>query len=251
MILSDLAKRASKFATDNSPTILTGIAVAGTVMTAYLAGKASYKAADVIEGERLMALPEKLEFKDKVRAVWTLYIPAVGTGLLTVTCIIGANRIGARREAAMAAAYVLGEKAFDEYRKKVVEKIGDKKEELIRAEVVQDRVNANPPNQLLIAGSGSVLCYEAFTGRYFISDVEALRKAENVINHRLIHDNYVSLSDFYDEVGLAHTSVSDDLGWNLDKMLELHFTAVLTELDKPCVSIEFTAVPIRGYHRVQ
>ena len=46
-----LAKTAEKFVIDNSPAILSGLAVAGVVSTAYLAAKASFKAALVIDAD--------------------------------------------------------------------------------------------------------------------------------------------------------------------------------------------------------
>ena len=251
MNFPELLKRAEKLITDNSPGILTGIGVAGTIVTAYLAGKASFRAAEIIEEAESVneILIRPLTPKEKVDLVWKLYIPTVGIGTATVICIIGANRVGARRAAAVAAAYSLTEKAFEEYRSKVIEKIGEKKEETIRADVAADRIRENPPSQLIVADSTSVICYEAFTGRYWTCDVETLRSAENEINRRIIHDNYASLSDFYELVGLPNTSVSDEIGWNLDKMLDLRFSSVLMEAtQRPCLSVEFTTVPIRHHN---
>jgi hypothetical protein len=184
-----------------------------------------------------------------VPLVWTLYIPPVTTGLLTVTCIIAANRIGNRRAAAIAAAYSLTERAFEEYRNKVVERIGERKEELVRADIAQDRLNENPPSsrEVLMIGPGDVLCMEGLTGRYFNSNVETLRGAENQINACIIHDMYASLSDFYDLIGLQHTDISDEMGWNVDKMLDLHFASAIAPDGRPCISFSFRVVPIRNY----
>jgi len=251
------AVKTEKFIADNSPAILSGLAVAGAVTTAYLAGKASFRFAELSanlvdqDGSRIhLDARGKWEFLMEER-LWELYIPAVGTGLATVTCIILSNRISNRRAAAVAAAYSLTERAFTQYREKIIEKMGDHREELARAEIVQDQVNLIPPNEALFEGSESALCRDAFTGRYFLCDMETLRKAQNDINYRLIHDYYVSLSDFYDLIGLEHTSMSDDVGWNVDKMLDLKFVAVMTPMGRPCISVDFTAVPIRGYDRIQ
>lgn len=251
MAFSTLLKRTERLITNNSPAILTGLGAAGVVVTAYLTGRASIKAYKLIEDEwsyKRIAMGDP-SFKEKVELVWTLYIPPVTTGLLTVTCIIAANRIGDRRAAAIAAAYSLTERAFEEYKNKVVEKIGERKEELVRADIVQDRLNENPPSsrEVLMIGTGDVLCLEAFTGRYFQSNVESLRAAENQINANIIHDMYQSLSEFYDLIGLQHTSVSDDIGWNADKMMNLKFTSAIAPSGQPCLSVEFRVVPIRNY----
>ena len=252
MAFSTLLKRTERIIADNSPAILTGIGVVGVLSTAYLTGHASIKAMRILDHEEkilVVAREPELTPKEKVQKVWKLYIPAVSTGLLTVTCIIAANRIGNRRAAAIAVAYSLTEKAFDEYRNKVVEKIGERKEELLRADIAQDSINKNPPSsgEVIMIGSGDVLCLEAFTGRYFTSNIESLRSAENQINAVIIHDMYASLSDFYDLIGLQHTDFSDEVGWNVDKMLDLHFASAIALDGRPCLSFSFRVVPIRNY----
>jgi len=251
MPLSELLKRSQKFVLDNSPTILTTIAVTGTLTTAYLTGKATVQAIEIIREEQLER-HSPLDHKDKVKLVWKEYIPPATTVLVTIACIILSNRIGNRRAAALAAVYAISEKAFEEYKLKVIESIGAKKEQGLRDELAQERITRNPvgTKEVIIAGSGSVLCNEAFTGRYFISDMETLRKAQNDINHQVLNDSYASLSDFYDLISLPHTSNSDDVGWNSDKLLELQFSATLTEDGRPCISVEFVVSPVRHYFRL-
>jgi len=257
MTLSNWAKRAEKLIADNSPAILSAIAVTGTITTAVLAGRASYKAAEIIGDDILRQKEEEVgqarhyrTYRQDVELVWKLYVPAVGTGVLTVACIVGANRIGTRRAAAMAAAYSLSEKAFVEYKDKVIEKMGETKEQKVRDAIAQDRVDANPVStrEVIITGSGDVLCYDSITGRYFESNVETLRKAQNDINYQILATNYATLHEFYSLIGLPSTLYSSEVGWNNDNMLELEFTTVLSEEGKPCLSVNYKTYPIRGYY---
>jgi hypothetical protein len=245
--LNDVAHRAAKLAADNSPAILTALSVTGAVTTAYLTGKASFRAAQILAEES-----PHLATKEKIDLTWRLYIPAVGTGLMTVGCIVAANRIGTRRAAAVAAAYTLSEKAFTEYREKIVEKLGDKKEQAFRDELAQDRVNRTPSatQQIVMVEGNSVLCFDAYTGRYFLSDMETLKKAQNDVNYKVLNEYYASLSDFYDKVGLPSTSMSDEVGWNSDRLLEVNFSTTLSDMSKPCIVLDFAVAPIRDYNRV-
>lgn len=255
MNVNQIAGRVSRWASDNSPAILTGLAVTGTIVTAYLTGKATLKAAEIIadyEWQPSKQMTIEATAKEKVTLVWREYIPPVCTGIFSIACIIGANQIGHRRAAAMAAAYAISERAFDEYRHKVIEKIGDKKEQAVRDEVAQDRVTKNPPLlEYVFEETGSVLCCDLFTGRYFLSDMESLRRAENDINYQINNNYYASLSDFYERIGLDRTSMSDDFGWNSDKLLELKVSATLTPSGKPCLALDFKVAPIRGFSRLQ
>jgi hypothetical protein len=268
MEISSIASRFGKFFSDNSPTILTAAAVTGTITTAILAGRASFKAVELIREdaeqfdleERISEMPRYInktdELRDQFLLTWRLYIPAVATGAATIACMVAANQIGTRRAAAMAAAYSLADKAFDEYREKVVEKLGEKKEQAARTEIAQQRVTQQPPaghleDAVLIGDTMSVLCCDLFTGRYFLSDMETMRRAMNDINYQVNNDYYASLTDFYNLIGLDPTSMSDDFGWNADKLLDLDFNTVLTPSGKPCLTINFRVVPTRGYHRLQ
>jgi hypothetical protein len=236
--------------TNNSPVILTAIGVTGVVTTAILTGKATIKAVYLLE-EEAMHREQPISDKETFELVWKLYIPAAGTGLLTIVAIIFADRIGSRRAAAVAAAYTITEKAFAEYRGKIVEKLGNTKEQSFRDEIAQDRVDRNPPDsaQVIIAGGGSVLCFDSYTGRYFLSDLETIKQAQNTINYRILHDSYASLSDFYERVGLPSTAISDNVGWNSDKQVELNFSATITESGKPCIVIDFHVMPIHNFDR--
>lgn len=253
MEISDLAKRLAKLTADNSPVIFTAIGVAGALTTAYLTGRATIKAMKVVQHEeRIRELPDgPITDKQVVNLVWKLYVPPASSAVVTIACIILANRIGSRRAAALAAAYAISERGFAEYKSKVIEKLGEKKEQSVRDEIAQDRVNRNPFDRMIVVGEGQVLCYDSYTGRYFLCDMETIRRAENDINHQVTHDYYASLSDFYNKIGLPPTSMSDDMGWNADKLLEIEYSAVLSETGKPCIAINFRVEPVRGYSRLQ
>ena len=250
MNLSRLFLIAEKFIADHSPTILTAVGVTGTITTAFLTGRATLDAAEIIKEDRETAVqPYEPTWQEDLKLIWKEFIPPVGMGALTIASIIFANRIGMRRAAAMAAAYSLSERAFAEYKENVVKHIGSKREESIRDRIAEDRIKRDPiPSNQLIIGSGQVLCYDSITGRYFQSDMETLRKAQNDINHQLLQAMYATLDDFYKILGLPSTKFSSEVGWTSDNMLELKFSAVLSEDQRPCICIEYSSYPVRDYY---
>jgi hypothetical protein len=257
MALSDLAVKLSHVVQRNSNSILTAVGVAGTISTAILTGRASFKAALVIDRASKQQFSKfqdeeiVLSTRDKAKLVWTLYIPPVGVGFLTVSSIIMGNRIAGKEAAALAAAYSLSERAFSEYREKVIEKIGESKEVDIRDSVAQARVNKNPVNtrEVILAGTGESLCYDMLSGRYFQSSVEAIKKAENAVNFEIVNFMACSLSKFYDEIGLPPTTMSDILGFNLDNRCEVSFSTTMSTDDRPCIAIDFHYVPVQRYNK--
>jgi uncharacterized protein DUF6353 len=253
MTFADIAKRATRFASDHSPAILTGIAVAGTVTTAYLTGKAAFKAAQIIDEREVSpvgGIRDEIDIRDKVDLTWKLFIPAAGMAGMTIACIIMSNRVGSRRAAALAGAYAVTERAFEEYKEKVTEKIGVNKERAVRDEIAQDHVTRDQPNKEVIVLSGDVLFRDDWSGRYFRSTMEDVKAAQNKVNHQRLNDNYASVNDFYCAVGLPTTRAGDESGWNLDRGLELAFSTAVTENQEPCIVVSFNVEPIREYYRV-
>lgn len=237
MRLSIVATNTSKFLKQHSPEILTALGASGVITTAYLTGVATWHARGSLEAT--YTDPDKIELKEKVEHVWRFYIPPVVSGTLTVCLIFSARQAGTRRTAAAVSAYSLTEKAYSEYRERVVEQLGEKAEQRIRDEIKQDAVSEHGPKEIIITGGGDVLCCELLTHRYFKSDMETLRRIQNEINSRINNELYVALDEFYDLVGLEHTSQSDILGWDSDKLMDLMFSTVISEGGVPCLAFNY------------
>ena len=243
---------------ENSTTLLTGAGVAGTIGTAVLTGRASFKAAKLIEDETKTINtaveddqdPVYLSRTEKAKIVWVHFIPPVVVGAATITSIVLAHRISSKKLAAIAVASTISERALQEYKDKVTEKLGVRKETEIREGIAQDAVTKNPPSgQVIIAGSGDVLCFEPLTGRYFNSTIEQIKAAENKVNYEIIHFDYCSLSHFFDEIGLRPTDYSDMVGWNVANRLDIDFTTTMAEDNRPCLVIGFKKMPSLEYDK--
>lgn len=252
MSITSLGKKAHDLIGEHSTALLTGVGVVGTVTTAVLAGRGAYKASQIIREEMGDDLDNQipLSTKQKVELTWQLYIPAVGAGSATITAIIFANRIGARRTAAMAAAYGLSDRAFSDYKEKVKEKLGVGKETKIVNDIAQDRVNNNPPDRVVVIGAGDVLCMDASTGRYFMCTHERIQKAQNEVNREIINHSSCSLSAFYDMIGLKPTAYSNDVGWNLNHCMEIVHSLTMSPDDRPCLVIDFSVAPIVSFDKL-
>jgi hypothetical protein len=257
MSLSTVASRLAKFAIDNSPTILTSIGVVGAVTTAYLAGKASFEASDLIrlkeaddEQRGVLPLDRKELLKDRVDLVWRLYIPTATTCAATIICIIGANRVGARRAAALAAGYSILEKAGEEYRAKVAEKFGERKEEQVRDEINQDRVTKSYSSDMKLLGlADGELCYDKFSDRFFLGSVESIQAAVNVLNNDMNHNGYATLGDFYRLLEIEVPAFAESIGWNTDRLLEVRCGSTLAHDRLPAIVMEFRHDPRPDYGR--
>lgn len=238
---------------ENSTTVLTGVGVIGVVATAVLTGRSTFKAAELIEERERLSddVTEELTKVEKAKVVWKVYIPPVLVGVGTIASIVAANRIASKKVAALVIASGISERALAEYKERVVEKIGDKRERDIRDEIANNRVAEDvvTNKEVVITGTGEVLCYDMHTGRYFMSSHEAIKQAENKINYELVHFCAASLSQFYDEIGLPPTSYSDMVGWDVNNHMEVYITTTLSADNRPCLAIDFSNPPVYEYNR--
>jgi len=269
MQIADIARRVGRFTSNHSPAILAGIAIVGTVTTAYLTHKATVKAAKDIHDEEFYTCNDRADGTqyvgdgpmtpgEKLKLTWKHYIPAVGMGAVTIGSIVTAHRVGINRAAAVAAAYAISTKAWEEAEQKFTEALGPKKAKVVREEIAQATVDKSPfpPGQTLIMTGTKSWVLDAFTKRYFLSDYETLRKAQNDLNKQILHDDTATLSDFYELIGLEPTQMSDDVGWNTDELMELNLeNAALTPESSvypppkvPCVVMTYRVKPIRMFH---
>lgn len=253
--------------TKNAPTILTMTGITAMASSTYWAVKATPKALALKEKAEVEKNKKAGTFKgDKVndwipltkveivQTCWRCYAPAFITGVLGAACLIGANSMNLRKNAALAAAYALSETNFKEYREKTLEEVGEKKEEKIRNAVAEEKITKNPVNTstVLETGNGDTLCYDAICGRYFKSSIEKLKSALNKLNMELVQDGYVSLNQYYDLIGLPDGMLGDDLGWSINdhhSTVQLDLSAQLTkdEAQTPCMVVAFKYGPIYNY----
>lgn len=244
-------KSAQAAVVKHSPEILTGIGIAGMIATTVLAVKATPKALKLIEEKKQEENTDQLMPIETVKTAWKCYIPAAVTGAASIVCLIGASSVSLRRNAALAAAYKLSETALTEYREQVVETIGEKKEQTIREKVSQKQIEKTPvsTNEVYITGEGETLFLEPLSKRYFKSDIERVRRVENLLNKQMLHDfcGVASLNEFYDELGLERTDTGDILGWNTERLIDLDITAGMTQNGKPCLVIGHYNAPIYGF----
>lgn len=239
----------------HSPEILTGLGIAGMITTTILAVRATPKALELID-ERKEELDihqrEKLPVVETIKTTWKCYIPAAITGVSSVACLIGASSVNVRRNAALTAAYNLSATALSEYKEKVVETVGEKKEQAIRDKVAEERIKKDPvkTSTVIVSGNGTTRCFDTITKQRFTSDIETIRRVVNDLNQRMINgDDYISLNEFYYELGLDAVSIGDELGWNIATgKIELDFSAQLDTDGVPCIVIDYMVAPKRGFN---
>lgn len=245
--ISNAISKTKSAISKHSPEILTSIGIASMITSTVLAVKATPKAVAIIQNEKKKK--EKLTVLDIVKCSWKEYIPTISCGIGGIVCIVSGCKINNKRSAALATAYAISEKTLRTYRDKVIETIGEKKEKNIRQSIQQDEIDKNPPieSKIILTQKGTTLIKDEYSGRYFRSDLDAIRKASNELNRQMLHNNYISLNQWYNSIGLEIVKDGYHLGWNIDNgLIELDFGTCLVG-DEPCITMDYSRAPKPNY----
>lgn len=240
MNVKNFARTALDKAKKNSPELLVAIGIAGFVGTVIVAVKTTPKAVRIVE-QKEKKLNRDLTKKEIVKETWKLYVPTAITGVTSIACIIGGTAKNCKIKAGLAAAYTASEQSMKLYREKVIETLGEKKEQIVRDEVEKERIKKNPVTntEVIVTGRGKTLCYEPVSGRYFEFEIEQLHQAIDKLNKMIRDEYYVHLNEFYYLVGLPQNDCGDILGWNSDCYpVEPSYSTQMTEDGRPCLVVD-------------
>lgn len=236
----------------NSPEILLGLGIAGGITATVLACKATLEAVKIREtyAEKLVNIEKARDdyeeytdehyAEDRNRAVGflifdlaRLYGPSVVIGALSIGALVSGNRILNGRNTALASAYMAANKAYESYRRRVREELGEEVDEYIysgkkveggvkvvdtkgkavkfdelEADLDGERWDDTPSQYAVFFDSGSVQWREDPTMNEFF-----LTAQQRVANQLLNVRGHVFLNEIYDALGLPRTSVGQIVGW--------------------------------------
>lgn len=198
-----------KFSKEHLPAILTICGVIGVTGSIIMTADAVKKSEEDIRQAELEAndwSPEdefvEMPRKEKIRLCWKRFIPGAGLYICSVGLIIAGQKVSLARLAAVTGLLRLRTKDFEDLKKKIIEKDGEKKFDEYRKAVEQDRIDAVPPSNFLNTGHGNTIFFDPMSGNYFLSDIWHVQRAIIHMIEAVKNENYYSLSDFYNDLDL-------------------------------------------------
>lgn len=250
--LSKLVDGLQRWTAEHATELVIGAGIAGMGAAAVLTGKATIKAVRAVDKKKEEEQVDNLPASEVVKVAWKYYIPAVATATVSAVGIIGASRTTLKRNAVLATAYAASETALREYQSKVVETIGEKKEQAVRDAIADDHVKSNPVSstEVIVTGRGNTLIYDMWRDKYFRSDIDKIRRVANELSRRMLSEMYISLNDFYYEIGTSPAEMGDEFGWHIDRgLVEVYFSAHMTENEEPCLAMHFRTKPDYNFNK--
>lgn len=256
--LGNMWRIGRQFERAHRPQILAGMGVAGFWGSMWLTYKASPKIHETISVAKLALHDEDVDSAEKKVVKKEMIIdvakdatPPVLMGIISSAAMIGSTSVSTKRIAAISAAYSATEAALSDYRGKVQTLLGDDKDRRVREGLARDAVQTTPVNEVEETGLGNVLCLDRWTGRYFHSSPEAVKRAFNEISRQVQLDEYASLNDLYDRLNLRNAQFGDVMGWtsqdNWRGVIDAYFTTTTDSNSYPVLVVDYDIEVLPGY----
>lgn len=229
----------------HSPTILFVGGTIGVVATVVLACRGTLKLEDVLyENDKKMGMAKHLreennpnysdkDYKQDVGVVYVrtvtkiakIYAPAFVVGVISISALTGSHIILTNRNIGLTAAYAAVEKGFAEYRKRVLDDVGEEKEREYRygsetREFVEETTKGHKVTQVARVGPEGASIYAKFFdqlcpdwspqpeyNRLFI------QCQQTYANHKLRAQGHLFLNEVYDSLGIDRTKAGAVVGW--------------------------------------
>ena len=282
-LITNFVNGTGEFIKKNSPHIFTGIAFFGVFSTAFFSVKGVLKAREILENERqrreeklirdcqesnlypendnippyeLIQEQTKISKKDMIKLIWKPILPAVISAASTCTSIIMSDVTHSSQKAALITALTASSKALEGYQKNNIKLFGEKAHEKIVDETAKEAVETNKDlanGYIIDTGLGNTVIIDLYNGRPIMCCVDEVDKAVNRINKSIFADNgpfyygFRSLNDFYEELNIWQDCFKpkngEDVGWDKNHPLEIEWSSVPLDGDKPVMVFTFRNKP--------
>lgn len=228
----------------DSPRLLFGLGLAGTVVSTVLACRATLKLEDVLDDfqaevsgqqNRKQRIPDggytRSEYNRDMALVYAkgtgniarLYGPSILVGTAAISCLTGSHVVLEKRNAGLTAAYSALQLSYNEYRKRVIEQIGQEKEldvyhsaktEKLHEDGVKTVVKRADPNTW---SQYSRFFDETNINWYRNSELNRMfvQCQQTWANDLLKSRGHIFLNEVYDMLGFPRTKAGAVVGWVL------------------------------------
>lgn len=212
--MNPILSKIGGFVAKRSVGILAGAGVATFVGAMFMVAREAPKcklAVDSATAEK----GEDLTTKEKAKIYAKHYWKPAAMGAVATASIIASVKCGAKKRAAVEAAYILASNALTAQSDKIVEKYGKDAFDQIRAAIAKDRI-ANPPARMTKRGifekeqkeevpsNATVIYHDAWTGYEFETTPIRIIEGVSKSNMQIRRNDELSLNEFFDNLNVKH-----------------------------------------------
>jgi hypothetical protein len=254
----------------HSPTLLFAGGVVGVIATTIMASRATIRAQDVIdehtENMAKIAIATEMvvstdfpttDYSEEDRKkdivivysrttfkLFKLYGPTIMVGALSIAALTQSHHILNRRNAGLTAAYTVLDKAFTEYRRRVINEYGEDADYRFRHGDQEQRIarasQESPEEKAVVRNVSDPSGYARFFDEGARSwspqpeiNLYFLQCQQNYANDLLRARGHLFLNEVYDLIGIDRSSAGSVVGWIISKKGDNYIDFGIFDKDRP------------------
>lgn len=204
--------RISNAISKNIPHLLTGVGILWFGISAKCAFDSGVKIS------KMVGQSENFDDNIKVtpKVIAREVLPAVGAFAVGASCVVMSDVANTRMLRSTEAAYNRLATNFSEYKAAVVGVLGSEANKLAS----KTATDAYKPEDEPELPEGYSYFYDSFSRNHFIAKFEDVIAAEYYANRRLCEYGFVSVNEFYNELGIPNVDRGDSLGWDVGELAD-------------------------------
>ncbi len=158
-------------------------------------------------------------------AIVKLYAPAISVGIVSIGALTGSHVALQRRNTALTATLVAVTEAYEAYRRRVIDELGETKELDLYYDLHEEKVvdEDGKKQTLTLANPNKYSVYSRFFdeySKYWEKDAEFNRlyvQSQQTYANNMLHSRgHVFLNDVYDSLGIERSQAGSVVGWVLN-----------------------------------
>lgn len=230
---------------ENRSDILFGAGVTSVITAGIIAATSTYKG--IIEAGRIKASSHREELTGKEKAKLILKHGTAPVALMSLgVCMLVKSKLDDKNNIAILTnGLLLSEEAL-RAKDAAIDQQPQKIKDDIRHKEAEVRMNSTnlPSNTPNVGPNPTTLFFESYTGQYFRSDIESVRRAINDFNRDVQNRDYCSFNELLFALGLEQCELGEKFGWSSeDDPIDIERSSHLRNNVEPAMVISYYPHP--------
>lgn len=195
------------------------VSIGATVGAVVTAVRGTVKAVRLCDKKKEELHKDKLTPKEIIKTTWKCYIPTAGLMVGAIASSAIGSSIDWSNVKHLAATNDFNVKELRDYKKAVVESIGEEKAKEVEKKKIENRVAELPVTNVINAGyTGTHLICDSISGQFFRGSWEEVEHRINDLNRQMLDEHQITVNEYLVQLGLR--TINPSLGnraWDIDE----------------------------------
>lgn len=222
------------------------VSIGATVGAVVTAVRGTVKAVRLCDKKKEELHKDKLTPKEIIKTTWKCYIPTAGLMVGAIASSAIGSSIDWSNVKHLAATNDFNVKELRDYKKAVVESIGEEKAKEVEKKKIENKVAELPVTNIINAGyTGTYLICDSISGQLVRANWEEIEKKVNDLNRQMRDELEITVNEYLTYLGFKAIDRSlGEMVWDIDDgYIDIYPESCVTNSGEPAIVIAHSNGP--------